>query len=196
MSTLIPIIISSASRSTSEDEDTEDDLQNELRGRSPNGFRNELLRHQKKISSPSVHRSSPHANSSGDSTSGLRGARRELFTRSRSPAITRPSTSKSNSRRKTSRSIFSRYIPAFPGPFARSLLPATISLHVHFPLSPWTWRFSVDTRKAGECLLLLGSLVYATQRLSNAPKAEFQELLRPEPDIWISAGAFSCLNPT
>ncbi|KIJ66657.1 hypothetical protein HYDPIDRAFT_86054 [Hydnomerulius pinastri MD-312] len=93
-------------------------------------------------------------------------ARRQSFTRSRSPHI----RAMSNSSHGAHPQIGS------PAPFVRhrspptlyTFLPATVSVHIPFPFRGMGWTFSMDARSLAESLLLLGSLVYTNWKLSSA----------------------------
>lgn len=101
------------------------------------------------------------------------------FTRSRSPAI----VDNTNGIMPLSpSSILTRYRHTLN---SRGTLPANLQLLICFPFTCTGLLFHVDSRKAGESLLLLGSLIYASQKLSG----NIGDPTRP--DVWISIGAIS-----
>lgn len=141
-------------------------------------------------SSSFIRRRSPdgdEASSGESSTTGVHSVMartRKTFTRSRSPVVTR----------KSQPSLMRHYSPTSSRPARRhpllipiSLLPASIAFQI-----PNIWIFSVDTRKLGEFILLLASLLYATSYLSplDIPLSNIQSIddwqalgTRPESDI-------------
>lgn len=134
--------------------------------------------HKTNISSipSSLRRPSPPYVSSGDS-SGADAKRhvRVAFTRSRSPVVLRKSgTTKSapHSARTMSPvvSLFSRTRSSLSGP-PRIVLPALIETRVRIPITSWTWALRIDTRRAGECSIILGTFFYAISKVSVASKS-------------------------
>lgn len=104
---------------------------------------------------------------------------RKTFTRSRSPVVTR----------KSQPSLMRHYSPSsrparkHPLLIPISLLPASVAFQI-----PNLWIFSVDTRKLGEFILLLASLLYATSYLSplDIPISHTQSI-----NDWQALGATS-----
>ena len=87
---------------------------------------------------------------------------RTSFTRSRSPAVTRLSKPIPRSQRTLSPSGTSRHRPTS---VFRNILPTNIQIHTHVTV-PLT--LFIDTRLAGECLLLLSSLLFVISKLSGS----------------------------
>ncbi|KAJ3535318.1 hypothetical protein NMY22_g6544 [Coprinellus aureogranulatus] len=159
---------SSESPESSEYSDSETDTEN---GRGARGRRASVSRHASgdganPQSSPSsfIRPRSPDRDRTSSGESSTTGAHsvmartRKTFTRSRSPVVTR----------KSQPSIMRHLSPTALRPARRhpllipiSLLPANVALRI-----PYFCAFSVDTRKLGEFVLLLGSLLYATSYLS------------------------------
>ena len=80
----------------------------------------------------------------------------------------------------SSQSVFARYRQASD---SGGLLPATLQLQICFPFTCTRLAFHIDTRKAGESLLLLGSLIYASKNLSDNTQDDTQL------EGWISIGS-------
>ncbi|KAF5382069.1 hypothetical protein D9615_004280 [Tricholomella constricta] len=168
---------SSASRSSDDDSETEDELPNTFRGRvfSQSGTRVAPNDDTLATSSTLRRRMSPHRGSSNDSgsSSALRN-RRVPFTRSRSPAISRPSSNPKIAARRHMSPAVSRFLPrsALRGP--TTFFPTL--LEFHFPLFPtgWTWIFSADFRKCGESHILLGAILYASYAIFNLSESDPQ----------------------
>lgn len=187
---LILANISSGSRYSS-DEESDDDMPSDLRGRA-------YL--QKNIKSNSVdvdsskRRPSPHEGSSGDSAATAKARhshKRTSFTRSRSPAVLRAPTSMKSLNRHLSPIVVRnnpRQISDLAEP--QSLLPAGLRFQLRVPLSSWTCLFCIDTRKLGESLLLLISLLCASYCIAGYPTPNIPLLLNPETHVWLAFGKF------
>lgn len=150
--------------------------------------------HSKNKPSPSNRRHpSPHQNhNSGDSAGAgncrMTNGRALSFTRSRSPAVTRSSGNAKpavRTQRTMSPSVFSRYKPPPPIMVFQNFLPATFQLYIRFPFTSLTWTTCIDTRNGGECVLLLGSLLYATIQLSGCAA----DMSQPENNLSLSIGS-------
>ena len=74
----------------------------------------------------------------------------------------------------------SRSVPAF-----QDIFPASLQMDIHFPLSRVACTSIIDAKKAGECVLLLGSLTYATTKLMN------RRMDRSTADAWLSTGSLA-----
>jgi hypothetical protein len=176
-------ISSSSDSGTSTDEDTDDEIRrgrNQLQGRP----RIAVNGPSKKPSSPSKRQSSLPPQSSGSGDSSVRKLQRSLlngraFTRSRSPAIMNIKSTSAHLRNLSPMASRSRHSPLF-----RNALPAAIQLVIYFPIIRTSWTICIDTRKAGECLLLFISLLYAIIQLLNCTSKVSQS------DVWISIGSF------
>lgn len=84
------------------------------------------------------------------------------FTRSRSPAVKANTQTSSPAVARFSR----QKTPTMP---FRTILPALVEIHIPLPLSKWSWSLCIDSRRAGESLLVLASFIYATLKLANIP---------------------------
>ncbi|KAF8623616.1 hypothetical protein AX17_007319 [Amanita inopinata Kibby_2008] len=162
---------SSASRSSSDDE-TGDEFPTAFRGRtvSQSKSRTTSTRVKEKENSSSARHSSPHFHSSGDSTSTAIPHGRSVFTRSRSPAVTRSSVTtkiapKPNRPQSSAVTRLMRPKTLMLGPV--TVLPAEIQLHLPIPFTGQTWVLILDVRRFGESILLLGSLFFAISKFSN-----------------------------
>lgn len=62
------------------------------------------------------------------------------------------------------------------------MLPTPLQFQTCFPFVSTRLAFHVDTRKAGESLLLVGSLIYASGNLSGNTRDY------TKPETWISIG--------
>jgi hypothetical protein len=153
------IISPSSASSTSADDDT-DDGQLAGRGRSTLDV-GSTRKNSKKNHSHSKRRFSVHnkITSSGDSACSSAGKvnGRTSFTRSRSPAVSRSSKLPS---RMLSPSVAARH-NRLPN-IIRNLLPAAIQIHTRV-IVPLT--IIIDTRLAGECILLVASLLFIISKL-------------------------------
>jgi hypothetical protein len=110
----------------------------------------------------------------GDSaTNGTHNINRRIsFTRSRSPAVVRSSvTAKPVPRASSTQAPFgsTRHRPF---PVFRSILPTAIQFYSRIPASRALWTFYIDTRKAGECLLLSASLLFVIIKLFESSPGE------------------------
>lgn len=112
----------------------------------------------------------------------VRTRERTPFTRSRSPVVSHSADLNNTSLpyRSLSPSVFSRFrqISAVKG-----MLPEAFQLQIYCPFIYTGLAMHMDGRKAGESLLLLGSLFYAARKLSD----DTWDLSRP--DAWILIGA-------
>jgi hypothetical protein len=179
----------SSDSSTEEDGGVTDTASQQNRGRrySQNGRRTILRDDLKKriVSSkrgPSGQNNNSSSGKSERSSPGIPPRGRESFTRSRSPAILTPIDMHSGSVPfgPPSQSAFARY----RGTSGGGLLPAALQLQFCFPFTCIGLRFHIDTRKAGESLLLLGSLIYASKNLSDITHDD------PQLEGWISIGIY------
>lgn len=121
---------------------------------------------------------------SGRSSSGLGTRDRSSFTRSRSPAMPPPIDIHNGSvpYALSSPSFMARYRQvnaAAPG-----ILPLALEFKTRVLFSRFEVAFYMDTRKAGESVLLMLCLLYGSQKLSGS----FGELMGP--DDWISWGSW------
>lgn len=118
---------------------------------------------------------------SGHSSSGLQPRDRSSFTRSRSPAVPPPIDVYNGhvSYPLASPSFLTRYRLAAAG---RGTLPAVLQVKALVPMFNSELSFHIDTRKAGESLLLLMSLIYASSQLSGNAEDP------TDADGWISWG--------
>lgn len=115
--------------------------------------------------------------------------RRASFTRSRSPAVGL-AVEQNNANAvygPISPSVNGRFRSNLPG---RAMLPAALELRISIPFTSRTLLFSMDSRKSGESLLLIGSLIYSATKLSDGS----QDLSRP--NVWISIGDHPLVSGT
>lgn len=180
----------SSDSSTEDDGGVTDTASQQNRGRrySQNGRRTILREDLKKriVSSkrgPSGQNNNTSSGKSECSSPGIPPHGRESFTRSRSPAILTPVDMYSGSIPFSphSQSVFARY----RGTSGGGLLPPALQLQICFPFTCIGLRFHIDTRKAGESLLLLGSLIYASKNLSDITQDD------PHLEGWISIGLYA-----
>ncbi|KAJ3828227.1 hypothetical protein F5880DRAFT_1531880 [Lentinula raphanica] len=87
---------------------------------------------------------------------------RAPFTRSRSPVIVN-STSIVHRISTPVVASFPRHRSSLAGYIY--MFPADFEINISIPLTAYTWNMSIDARRAGETLLLIGSLVYASSRI-------------------------------
>lgn len=166
------MIYSSASRSSSDDE-TEDEGLHDFRGRafSQSSARNATKTRTEPKSPSSIHRPDPHAQDSGGSTTSGSGLvpGRAPFTRSRSPAV------RANGA-KHSKKIHRHMSPSISRPSRQKLIlpepvtvmPAITEFRKCIPFTSRIWTLTIESRKSGESLLLLASLLYATYTLLHS----------------------------
>ena len=173
-----------SSDSSTEDDGEETDtapLQDRGRRYSQNEKRTLLREDLKRRAIPPKRRPNGQNNSGsgkdGGSSPGI--TARGSFTRSRSPAILPQIDINTNSvpYGPSSPSVFARYRQTGGG-----LLPSTLQFQIYFPFTCTGLAFYIDTRKAGESLLLLGSLIYASKNLSDDIQDDTQF------EGWISIG--------
>lgn len=153
----------------STDDDTDDELPLRSRGRT---FSISKVHSNAPLSS----RAGRHSPSSTDSTRTVRHNSKTSYPHSRSPngrphlpyRTLSPAMSKLSSQQRHSF-------------FGNPILGAQIHLQHQLPFTSWTWHFLMDTRGAGECLLLLLSNTYGAMRLVQAQHA-------PNYDQWILLG--------
>lgn len=69
-------------------------------------------------------------------------------------------------------------------PSRYSLLPTVIQTSFRLPRTQSVWKFSIDSAGAGECILLIGSVMYATRKLDSALRTTSLS------DTFISLGLF------
>ncbi|CAA7266925.1 unnamed protein product [Cyclocybe aegerita] len=67
-----------------------------------------------------------------------------------------------------------------------NLLPAASSFRLRVPLSSTTWNFSIDTRKLGESMLLLISLLCAAHYISTCPTPKIPSVPIPNTHTWLA----------
>lgn len=173
--------VSSASHSGSDADTEEDDSSNSARGRAVRQSWGGLANGQvNKLASPTLRRRSP----SRDPPPAMNG--RVAFTRSRSPVV--PSSSASVKKTSTWSPLVAFFSHRKLGRRTYILMPAVFELHVRLPLSSWTWKMSVNSRRAGECAILLGSLLYATTKISEITKADSPTIPLSQYNTWIITG--------
>lgn len=177
---------SSASRSSDDDSETEDELPNTSRGRT--GAQKETKTAPKEeattAASSARRRSSPHGSSADSSNGSALLLPRVPFTRSRSPVVTRAGPSRRHMSPIASRS--SRRITLL-GPVA--FFPATFRFRIPFWPTHWSWIFSADFRKCGESNILMGAILYGAMAISDVSSRP----LYAEANGWIIKGEFLAL---
>ncbi|KAG5645550.1 hypothetical protein DXG03_005825 [Asterophora parasitica] len=169
--------ITSASHTSDDDSETEDELPSTFRGRvsSQSGVRVVHKDDTLVASSTLRRRASPHAGSSNDSgsSSALRNPR-VPFTRSRSPAVTRPSSNQKISTKRHQSPSVSRFSRRGPLRIPTTFFPTMLEFRI--PLFPTrsTFVFSADFRKCGESHILLGAILYASYTIFCLPQSDPQ----------------------
>lgn len=183
--------VSSGSRYSSDDDESDDGLPSDLRGRafSEKGLHNG----ENSKYSTSTRRPSPRGNSSGDSAATATGRpkstkKRTSFTRSRSPAVLRTPANVNSHHRHLSPTVHRNPRKLF-GP--RHLLAAEFSFLLQFPFSSLAWTFSIDARKLGESLLLLSSLLLVAYHITTFPTPKVTFIVNPDTHIWLAFGNYS-----
>lgn len=184
---LATALLSSASRSSSEDE-TEYELPHG-RGRPFPQTNPHHNPNDKDAASPTIRRSSPHIASSGDSTASSSGVRngRTPFIPPSSPAKGRLNLKTTNtSPRHMSPSISraSRQKVTLPGPVI--MMPARLAFRKRLPFTLWTWSLSIDTRKSAESFIIAGSVFYGTSILTSCLSGASLSGLADS--SWVSSG--------
>lgn len=165
---------SSASRTSSDDSETEDELPGTFRGRafSQNGVKGSPNGHLKARSPSSIRRrrspAGPGPGSSGDSTGGSGLLSSRTFTRSRSPAVIYKPLSRVHRHLSPSLSHRNRTGSLEPD----IVFPRMLEFRFRFPPTPWVWAFSADMRKCGESWVILGAVLYGTCALSKLPELQ------------------------
>jgi hypothetical protein len=192
--------VSSGSRCSTDDE-TDDDLPTDSRGRVySNGLHNRNGGPKNPSSPSTLRKLSPHGTSSGDSTGTNRnGARktRTSFTRSRSPNGLRAPLNL-----KPSQKLHRHLSPSLPQNVRQThepqtLLAAECHLQFRFPPGFLYCNFSMDNRKLGESLLLLLSLLYSAFRMGSYLTPDVPFAANANPSTWRSYGnCFSKCDPT
>ncbi|KAF8150767.1 hypothetical protein B0H34DRAFT_801693 [Crassisporium funariophilum] len=182
--------VSSGSRCSSEDE-SDDDLPTDLRGRafSEKSLQNGNGGPRGHASTSILRKASPHGTSSGDSTVSGRGIRgtRTSFTRSRSPSAIRSSNNLKTLpkfRRHMSPSVSRTARQNTASSESRNVLSANCHLQLRFPLGSSSLNFIIDTRKLGESLLLLLSLLSAAYIISSYPTPTIPYITNLEANQW------------
>lgn len=181
----MPFSPASSDSSTEDDGGDTDTAPFQDRGRrcSQNEKRTLLREDLKRRAIPPKRRPNGQNNSSSGkdvgSSPGITARDRGSFTRSRSPAVLPQIDININSVPcgPSSPSVFARYRQTGGG-----LLPSTLQFQMCFPFTCNGLAFYIDTRKAGESLLLLGSLIYASKNLSSNIQDDMQF------EDWISIG--------
>ncbi|KAF9484335.1 hypothetical protein BDN70DRAFT_910722 [Pholiota conissans] len=182
---------SSGSRNSSDDE-TDNDVPSDLRGRAYSQKTLQNIDSGSRFKSSSKRRSSPHDNSSGDSTAtasatAKRAHRRMSFTRSRSPATLRVPTTLKSLHRHISPAVSrsnGRQTSVLSEPLY--FLSSEIRLLLNVPFSSWSWTFAIDTRKLGESLLLLMSLLYAAHCVARYPTPKIPFIRSVDTHTWLA----------
>ncbi|KAF9266547.1 hypothetical protein L218DRAFT_956320 [Marasmius fiardii PR-910] len=67
----------------------------------------------------------------------------------------------------------------------RHVLPARFELNIHIPFSSYTWTFSLDSRRAGESIIMLGTLVYATSTIWEDTDFQSSRFSSRNSNLWI-----------
>ncbi|KAF5367129.1 hypothetical protein D9758_003996 [Tetrapyrgos nigripes] len=128
---------------------------------------------------------SPHQNSSGESsgagTPSLRTTARGPFTRSRSPAVNHSFASHRHSSPAGSPFLRNKLMPAE----YRSILPAVFELRLRIPFTSYLWTVSLDARRAGECLIIIASLFFATSRIWEHTDFQSPKFDSRKYNLWI-----------
>ncbi|KAF5392340.1 hypothetical protein D9757_001518 [Collybiopsis confluens] len=176
---------SSQSRESTDDEyDTDVEHLAIPRGRSYSSSR-PSARKRSRASKKSISRSH-HGGSSSDSpapASPLLTARAP-FTRSRSPAV-HPTSNGIVQRISTPVvASFPRYRTSFLTGYTY-LFPADFEINISIPLTPYVWNLSVDARRAGESLILIGSVVYASSKIWEDTNFQSQNFNSREYNLWV-----------
>ncbi|GLB40520.1 putative dolichol kinase [Lyophyllum shimeji] len=164
---------SSASRSSDEDSETEDELASAFRGRihSQSGTGTSLADDMHATSSLLHRRARQRAGSSGDSASGS-AFRARAFTRSRSPAVTRPPDDPKISAGRHLSPAVSRFSRRSAQRGPTTIFPALLAFRIPLFPTAWTWIFSADFRKCGESHILLGAILYASHAIYDLPASD------------------------
>ena len=184
--------VSSGSRYSSDDDESDDGLPSDLRGRafSEKGLQNS----ENSKYTTSTRRPSPRGNSSGDSAATATGrtpsTKKRTFTRSRSPAVLRVPTNIKSLHRHLSPTVHRNPRKIF-GP--RHLLAADFRFLLRFPFSSLTWTFSIDARKLGESLVLLCSLLLAAYHITTFPTPKVLFIANSDTHLWLAFGDYPLL---
>ncbi|KAI3613808.1 dolichol kinase [Moniliophthora roreri] len=169
-----------AGSSGSQSEDSLDDSDDEIlsippRGRtfSQSSARNGPIpvKRTKATTSSSRRRPSPYPTSSGES-SAPNG--RMSFTRSKSPAMQHTTARFLSLGSQLGFPLLDRHKSLLTS--WRHVLPATFELGIRIPFTSYTWSFSLDSRRAGESIIILYSLVYGSSKIweeTNFPSLHF-----------------------
>lgn len=136
---------------------------------------------------------SPHGNSSGDSTATVTKKHKEkrtTFARSRSPAILRASNnSKATLRnRHLSPAVSRNPRHNLSNLASQNFLTSSCRIRLPLPLSSSSLVFSIDSRKLGESILLLGSLLYAAYHTTTYPSPIIPLITTAETHKWLALG--------
>ncbi|THV02843.1 hypothetical protein K435DRAFT_748744 [Dendrothele bispora CBS 962.96] len=138
--------------------------------------------HRSSMSSANFRAASPHQNSSGESSGGYRrSTARAPFTRSRSPAINPSFASHRHASPAGSPFARNKFIPLD----YRSLLPAIFELHLPIAFTSYTWTVSLDARRAGECLIIIASLIYATSKIWEDTNFYSPHFISRQFNLWV-----------
>ncbi|KIK62538.1 hypothetical protein GYMLUDRAFT_242694 [Collybiopsis luxurians FD-317 M1] len=65
------------------------------------------------------------------------------------------------------------------------LFPADFEINISIPLTPYVWNLSVDARRAGESLILVGSVVYASSKIWEDTNFQSQYFDSREYNLWV-----------
>ncbi len=105
-----------------------------------------------------------------------------------------PVSGKANPQRNTSPAVFVNTMTAVQAPF--TVFPSHLELHARLPIFPWSWTFCIETKKAGESFLIIGSLSYAISKFSDYQPAASSQLSLSLYNSWILTGHSFILLPS
>lgn len=190
---------SSQSRESTDDEDTDIESPPVLRGRRYSltlaPARKRSPNFQRPSSSVSRPRRASPANSSSESSAPISGLLRARapFTRSRSPAVSVTSTGIVHRISSPVVSSFPRHRSSLAGFIY--VFPADFEINVSIPFTSYSWNMSVDARKAGESLILIGSLVYASSKIWEGTNFHSPNFDSQQYNLWVLTGQCRSQHP-
>ncbi|KIY64571.1 hypothetical protein CYLTODRAFT_90406 [Cylindrobasidium torrendii FP15055 ss-10] len=78
-------------------------------------------------------------------------------------------------------------VHAIPSTSPTTVLPAHLQFNIHLAFLPWAWSFSMDSKQAGESIILLGSILFACSKLIEVDSAPMNTLLPIQNyNVWLA----------
>jgi len=181
----------SSSASGSSDDETEDEMSDFSRGRSAS-LKPRMDQTTKLVKRIPAQLQGSRAGSSGDSTSDAMNLtpNSPSFNGSRSSASARQPIHLLASRTRRHASPMNPEVMKQRTSGPLTLFPAFLDFRIRFPLASWAFTITMDLRKLGESVLLLGALVLAVSYLESFPEAKFFPKAMFDVRFWLTTGKY------